>query len=51
MNAVGTNGSVADIDFLSRLYLTTFKGQFHYINGGSQTSVVGQHNGTQSERR
>lgn len=38
--------SVADIDFLSRLYLMTFKGQCHYINGRVQRSVVGQHNGT-----
>lgn len=41
--------SVADIDFLSRLYLMTFKGQCHYINGRVQRSVAGQHNGTGSE--
>lgn len=42
--------SAADIDFLSRLYLMTFKGQYHYINGGAQTSVIGQHNGTSLEQ-
>lgn len=42
--------SAADIDFLSRLYLMTFKGQYHYINGRAQTSVIGQHNGTSLEQ-